>query len=87
MPIVTAIAAALHGDNCPDDPDEGCVCCVCYCDWGHWERQAQVAYAAAHPLIEAEVRERYAQRILAADADYGYRLNADDAAEILRAGQ
>ena len=43
-----AIAAALHGDACPDDPDPG-ESCGC----GDYEREATIALAAATPHLRA----------------------------------
>lgn len=57
--MVAVAAEALHGDNCPYDPDES-VGESCYCDYAQWERAAQVALDATMPLIaqEAYVRTR-----------------------------
>ena len=43
-----AIAAALHGDACPADPDPG-ESCGC----GDYEREAEIALAAATPHLRA----------------------------------
>lgn len=43
---VQAVAEAMHADLCPDDECDGG-------DMGEWERQAEVAVAAARPLIAA----------------------------------
>ncbi|MGK0740452.1 hypothetical protein ACSHWG_00985 [Leucobacter sp. Z1108] len=42
MPTVEMIAAALHGDECPDDPDEGE---SCSCDGNHYMRQGEIVHA------------------------------------------
>ena len=39
---VEMIAAALHGDECPDDPDEGE---LCGCDGNHYMRQGGIVHA------------------------------------------
>ena len=39
---VEMIAAALHGDECPDDPDEGE---SCSCDGNHYMRQGEIVLA------------------------------------------
>lgn len=39
---VEMIAAALHGDECPDDPDEGE---ACGCDGSSYMRQGEVVLA------------------------------------------
>ena len=39
---VEMIAAALHGDECPDDPDEGE---SCGCDGNHYMRQGGIVLA------------------------------------------
>ena len=39
---VEMIAAALHGDECPDDPDEGE---SCGCDGDHYMRQGEIVLA------------------------------------------
>lgn len=46
---IEAIARALHSDNCPDDVDDGEPC-----DCGGWDREAEVAYEAAEPIIRAD---------------------------------
>ena len=43
-----AIAAALHGDACPADPDPG-ESCGC----GDYEREAEIALTAAAPHLRA----------------------------------
>ena len=50
---IQAIAAALHGDACPEDPDPG-ESCGC----GDYEREAEIALSAAAPHLRAawEVR-------------------------------
>ena len=45
---VRAIAAALHGDACPADPDPG-ESCGC----GDYEREAEIALTAATPHLRA----------------------------------
>ena len=45
---IWAIAAALHGDACPDDPDPG-ESCRC----GDYEREAEIALSAAAPHLRA----------------------------------
>ena len=45
---IRAIAAALHGDACPADPDPG-ESCGC----GDYEREAEIALAAATPHLRA----------------------------------
>ncbi len=45
---IRAIAAALHGDACPADPDPG-ESCGC----GDYEREAEIALAAAAPHLRA----------------------------------
>lgn len=47
--------AALHGDNCPDDPEPGQ---ACDCDAGHYERLAETAVAAYLAVALPEVAER-----------------------------
>lgn len=59
-PILEVVAQALHGDECPDDPDYGD---PCRCDPTSYDREAEVAVAAARPLIEAEVREAVAREL------------------------
>lgn len=39
---VEMIAEALHGDECPDDPDEGE---SCGCDGNHYMRQGEIVLA------------------------------------------
>ena len=39
---VEMIAAALHGDECPDDPDDGE---SCSCDGNHYMRQGGIVLA------------------------------------------
>ena len=48
-----AIAAALHGDACPADPDPG-ESCGC----GDYEREAEITLAAATPHLRAETVDR-----------------------------
>ena len=55
---IRAIAAALHGDACPDDPDPG-ESCGC----GDYEREAETALDAALPIIEQSVQEVRAEKI------------------------
>ena len=45
---VRAIAAALHGDACPADPDPG-ESCGC----GDYERESEIALTAATPHLRA----------------------------------
>ena len=45
---IRAIAAALHGDACPADPDPG-ESCGC----GDYEREAEIALTAAAPHLRA----------------------------------
>ena len=45
---IRAIAAALHGDACPADPDPG-ESCGC----GDYEREAEIALTAATPHLRA----------------------------------
>ena len=54
---IRAIAAALHGDACPADPDPG-ESCGC----GDYEREATIALAAATPHLRA-VQEVRAEKI------------------------
>ena len=49
---IRAIAAALHGDACPADPDPG-ESCGC----GDYEREAEIALAAAAPHLRAGIAE------------------------------
>ena len=49
---IRAIAAALHGDACPDDPDPG-ESCGC----GDYEREAEIALTAAAPHLRAEMAD------------------------------
>ena len=49
---IRAIAAALHGDACPDDPDPG-ESCRC----GNYEREAEIALTAAAPHLRAGIAE------------------------------
>lgn len=55
--------AALHGDNCPDDPEPGQ---ACDCDAGHYERLAETAVsaylAAALPEVTSKVEAFINQR-------------------------
>ena len=53
-----AIAAALHGDACPADPDPG-ESCGC----GDYKREAEIALAAALPIIKQAVQEARAEEI------------------------
>lgn len=62
-PIVQAVAEAMHADSCPDDECDGS-------DMGVWDRQAEVAVAAARPLIAAATAQ---QRIAAAERVTGLR--------------
>ena len=55
---IRAIAAALHGDACPADPDPG-ESCGC----GDYEREAEIALAAALPIIKQAVQEARAEEI------------------------
>ena len=55
---IWAIAAALHGDACPADPDPG-ESCGC----GDYEREAEIALAAALPIIKQAVQEARAEEI------------------------
>ena len=55
---IRAIAAALHGDACPEDPDPG-ESCGC----GDYEREAEIALAAALPIIKQAVQEARAEEI------------------------
>ena len=50
---IRAIAAALHGDACPADPDPG-ESCGC----GDYEREAEIALTAATPHLRAETVDR-----------------------------
>ena len=49
---IRAIAAALHGDACPADPDPG-ESCGC----GDYEREAEIALSAATPHLRAGIAE------------------------------
>ena len=57
---IWAIAAALHGDACPADPDPG-ESCGC----GDYERESEIALTAAAPHIRADERRRVAEEIRA----------------------
>ena len=50
---IWAIAAALHGDACPADPDPG-ESCGC----GDYERESEIALAAATPHLRVETVDR-----------------------------
>ena len=51
--IIEAMAEALHGDSCPEDPDEG-ESCSC----GSWQREAETALDAALPLIREALADK-----------------------------
>ena len=53
-----AIAAALHGDACPDDPDPG-ESCGC----GDYEREATTALTAATPHLRAAWEQEMARAV------------------------
>ena len=55
-----AIAAALHGDACPVDPDPG-ESCGC----GDYEREAEIALTAAAPHLRAAWEQEMAEKIRA----------------------
>ena len=55
-----AIAAALHGDACPADPDPG-ESCGC----GDYEREAEIALTVAAPLLRAAWEQEMAEKIQA----------------------
>ena len=55
---IRAIAAALHGDACPADPDPG-ESCGC----GDYEREATTALTAALPIIKQAAWEARAEEI------------------------
>ena len=55
---IRAIAAALHGDACPADPDPG-ESCGC----GDYEREATIALTVALPIIKQAVQEVRAEEI------------------------
>ena len=57
---IWAIAAALHGDACPADPDPG-ESCGC----GDYEREAEIALAAATPHLRAAWEQEMAEKIRA----------------------
>ena len=57
---IRAIAAALHGDACPADPDPG-ESCGC----GDYERESEIALTTAAPHIRADERRRVAEEIRA----------------------
>ena len=69
-----AIAAALHGDACPADPDPG-ESCRC----GDYEREAEIALTAATPHLRAAWAADLVEKIKAEinDVDWDYGLNAD----------
>ena len=57
---IRAIAAALHGDACPADPDTG-ESCGC----GDYEREAEIALTAATPHLRAAWEQEMAEKIRA----------------------
>ena len=57
---IRAIAAALHGDACPDDPDPG-ESCGC----GDYERESEIALTAAAPHLRAAWEQEMAEKIRA----------------------
>ena len=57
---IRAIAAALHGDACPADPDPG-ESCGC----GDYEREAEIALTAAAPHLRAAWEQEMAEKIRA----------------------
>ena len=57
---IWAIAAALHGDACPADPDPG-ESCGC----GDYEREATTALTAATPHLRAAWEQEMAEKIRA----------------------
>ena len=71
---IRAIAAALHGDACPADPGPG-ESCRC----GNYERESEIALAAAAPHLRAAWEQEMAEKIKAEinDVDWDYGLNAD----------
>ena len=86
-----AIAAALHGDACPADPDPG-ESCGC----GDYEREAEIALAAATPHLRAawaeeiraiEVPEHNLHDQLPSDHWYaGQQIMRDEIAALLEGG-
>ena len=71
---IRAIAAALHGEACPADPDPG-ESCGC----GDYEREAEIALTAAAPHLRAAWAADLVEKIKAEinDVDWDYGLNAD----------
>ena len=69
---IRAIAAALHGDACPADPDPG-ESCGC----GDYEREAEIALTAAAPHLRAaweqELREAVTDEIRSVVAAFSDR--------------
>lgn len=61
--IIEAMAEALHGDSCPEDPDEG-ESCSC----GSWQREAETALDAALPLLRKQLAERVRASAMDGDA-------------------
>ena len=55
---IWAIAAALHGDACPADPDPG-ESCGC----GDYEREAEIALTAATPHLRAAWEQEMARAV------------------------
>ena len=55
---IRAIAAALHGDACPADPDPG-ESCGC----GDYEREAEIALTAATPHLRAAWEQEMARAV------------------------
>ena len=55
---IRAIAAALHGDACPADPDPGESC-----KYGDYEREAEITFTVALPIIKQAVQEVRAEEI------------------------
>ena len=86
-----AIAAALHGDACPADPDPG-ESCGC----GDYEREAEIALATATPHLRAawaeeiraiEVPEHNLHYQLPSDYWYaGQKSMRDEIAALLEGG-
>ena len=71
---IRAIAAALHGDACPADPDPG-ESCGC----GDYEREAEIALTAATPHLRAETVDQL--KNFRNDYQYTYAIPGDPYAE------
>ena len=55
---IRAIAAALHGDACPADPDPGESC-----GYGDYERESEIALTAATPHLRAAWEQELARAV------------------------